>query len=200
MTLIAVLILVLISSIMLGAAMPLWTTVVKREKEEELIYRGEQYVRAIEEFQLTVGRPPNKLEELIEYKTIDQKRFIRKLYEDPMAEDGKWALIYADAGTFRGRGANPRSRGRRGQGEEDEQAESRGREPAEEPSGPSTSDVRYAMPGRASKQQLKGGFILGVKSKNKDESLKIYQGKEAYNDWESLRPDVPSSPVTSPMS
>jgi type II secretory pathway pseudopilin PulG len=40
----------MIASLLLTTALPLWTTVVKREREAELIWRGTQYARAIDLF------------------------------------------------------------------------------------------------------------------------------------------------------
>lgn len=65
-----------------------WRTVIKRELEKELIFRGNQYVEAIRIYQMkNPGRFPSKLEELFE------KKFIRKLYKDPISLDGKWDII-----------------------------------------------------------------------------------------------------------
>ncbi len=78
--------------ILLGAAMPVWHTVVQRDREEELIFRGEQYVDAIIRFYGKYNRYPLSLDELNE---IDGRRFVRKLWTDPMMEDGRWILIFA---------------------------------------------------------------------------------------------------------
>lgn len=65
-----------------------WRTVLKRELEKELIFRGNQYVEAIRIYQMrNPGRFPNRLEELLE------KKCIRKLYKDPVSNDGEWDII-----------------------------------------------------------------------------------------------------------
>jgi type II secretory pathway pseudopilin PulG len=69
-------------------AVPLWQTEVKREKEEELIFRGKQYAEAVRIYvRKNPGRFPSSLKELLE------KRCIRKLYKDPMTESGEWNII-----------------------------------------------------------------------------------------------------------
>lgn len=78
-----------------------WKTVVKRELEKELIFRGNQYVEAIRIYQMkNPGRFPSKLEELLE------KKCIRKLYKDPISSDGEWDIIVPSSqivpGTERG--------------------------------------------------------------------------------------------------
>jgi type II secretory pathway pseudopilin PulG len=82
---------VTVLSILLAVAAPMWSTVIRREKEEELIFRGLQYAEAIRVFQNRYSRPPTRLEELLEIKP----RSLRQLYKDPMTEDGKWGIIFA---------------------------------------------------------------------------------------------------------
>jgi hypothetical protein len=66
----------------------------QREKEEEMIWRGKQYVRAIKLYYRKTGRFPTSLEDLTKPKT-GSLRFLRQAYKDPMnKEDGTWRLIY----------------------------------------------------------------------------------------------------------
>lgn len=65
----------------------------KREREEEMIWRGKQYVRGIRMFYAKTHRFPTELEDL--YKPKTGIRFLRQAYKDPMnAKDGSWRLIY----------------------------------------------------------------------------------------------------------
>jgi hypothetical protein len=85
-------------------AVPVWQTEVRREKEEELIFRGKQYVEAVRLFvRKNPGRFPSNLKELLD------KKFIRKLYKDPMTETGEWNLILnpVAAGLSPGAGGEP---------------------------------------------------------------------------------------------
>jgi len=69
-------------------AVPVWQTQIQREKEAELIFRGNQYAEAIRLFQLKKpGTFPRTMDELIEEKCI------RRLYSDPMTKDGEWNII-----------------------------------------------------------------------------------------------------------
>ena len=79
--------------IMLTAAAQSWTFLVRRDREAEMIHRGEEYAKAIAFYQKEVGAYPLKLDLLAE-KGPHGHRFIRKLYEDPLADDGKWGLLY----------------------------------------------------------------------------------------------------------
>ncbi len=77
-----------------AAVLPLWSTAMQRDKEDELIFRGLQYAEAVRLFQARNGRYPVRLEELIEVKP----RCIRQLYPNPMSEDGEWELVFANTG------------------------------------------------------------------------------------------------------
>jgi type II secretory pathway pseudopilin PulG len=80
---------VAVLNIMLAAAMPKWSEMIKRDKEEELISRGWQYAEAIRVFQRRFQRYPVKLDELIKAKP----RCIRQLWKDPMTASGEWVPI-----------------------------------------------------------------------------------------------------------
>jgi type II secretory pathway pseudopilin PulG len=172
-TLIGLLIIIAISSIMLLAAFPVWTSIMQREKEAELIFRGESYKNAIEAFQNQFGRLPQKLDELVEM----EPRCIRKLYKDPMTEDGEWELVNAGADRLGDR--------RRGRGDRGSRGAKRRRSSRPGLSGRSgRSNIEYRLPGRASNVRLKGGFISGVKSKCTDESIRTYNGATQYDEWD----------------
>ena len=77
--LLGVMIGVFLLGIGLSAAVPLWSRVLQREREAELVFRGEAVVRAIERFQ--EERPgvfPESLEELVD------GRHLRSVWLDPM--------------------------------------------------------------------------------------------------------------------
>jgi type II secretory pathway pseudopilin PulG len=70
----------------------------QRQKEEELIFRGQQYRRAIQLYVRRFGRYPASLDDL---EDTNDLRFIRKLYPDPMTPEGEWRLIHiAPGGVF----------------------------------------------------------------------------------------------------
>ena len=87
-SLLILMIAVSILSIGLLVAIPVWQTQIQREKEEELIFRGKQYVEAIRIFQMKYpGDFPQSLDDLMEEKCL------RKLFKDPMTEHGEWNVI-----------------------------------------------------------------------------------------------------------
>jgi len=83
------LVLIAIITVLLTVAMPVWRTLDQRAREEELIFRGKQYARAIMLFQRKFANAyPPSLDVL-----IDQK-FLRKKYKDPVNKDADFQLIY----------------------------------------------------------------------------------------------------------
>ncbi len=66
----------------------------RREKEQEMIWRGKQYTRGIKLYYRKLGRFPNSMDDLVKPK-VGNLRFMRQAYKDPMnKEDGSWRLIY----------------------------------------------------------------------------------------------------------
>ncbi|MBP1625870.1 MAG: hypothetical protein H6Q00_345 [Holophagaceae bacterium] len=77
--------------ILLGKAMPSVITEVQRENEEELIFRGEAIAKAIRVYKQRTGAYPTSLDALLKVKP----RILRKLYKDPMTQDGQWDIVTA---------------------------------------------------------------------------------------------------------
>lgn len=93
---------VFVLSIGLLVAIPVWETQIQREKEEELIFRGKQYVEAVRLYQLkNPGTFPKSFDELVE------ERCLRKLFKDPMSEHGEWNVILPHAGVARAKKGAP---------------------------------------------------------------------------------------------
>ena len=158
-----------VMGLMMAMALPVWSVAAKREREAELIFRGEQYGRAIELYQRQVaGAFPADLEMLVE------QRYLRRIYEDPMTEDGEFQLILqAQLVQVDGEPAPPLPPGQLvGQTPEPESdGVQRLLAFGEIASGPGTV---------ASGAQ---GGIVGVVSKSTEESLSQYNGRERYNEW-----------------
>jgi hypothetical protein len=93
----ALLMVMFIAALMIAVVMtaaPNILTQGKREKEEEMIWRGKQYVRGIKLYYRKLGRFPTSLDDLTKPK-VGTLRFMRQAYKDPMNKgDGTWRLIY----------------------------------------------------------------------------------------------------------
>lgn len=93
----ALLIIMFMAFLMLISAMmaaPRILTEGKREQEEEMIWRGKQYVRGVKMYYRKMGKFPTSIDDMTKPKT-GSLRFMRQAYKDPMnTEDGSWRLIY----------------------------------------------------------------------------------------------------------
>jgi type II secretory pathway pseudopilin PulG len=158
----ALLVMLTIMSIMMTVAMPVWRQQAQREKEEELVWRGQQYVRAIRLYQAKNQSFPPSLDVLV------QGRYIRKKYKDPITDDEFVPLGAAGA---------PGVAGQPGQVGVPGQAGVPG--PVGQPAVP----VQPGQPGGAFPGAAPLGGIIGVASKSKAESIRNYQGRTHYNEW-----------------
>jgi type II secretory pathway pseudopilin PulG len=96
--LLVVLILAVILGIGAGVAGTTWQTITQRAKEQELLFRGEEYRKAIESYFLgndvgQKGSLPSSLEDLLkDPRALYTVRHLRRLYPDPIT--GKeWFVI-----------------------------------------------------------------------------------------------------------
>lgn len=108
-TLLGLLFLVAIMGMSLAAAGTLWHTASQRQKEQELLFVGDQYRRAIESFwnmPLPAGTPrrlPENFDELIEDPRFPQTvRHLRRMYSDPMTRSAEWGVVKAQDGGIAG--------------------------------------------------------------------------------------------------
>ena len=176
----ALLVALSVMTIMMSVALPYYSTIAKRQRETELVFRGQQYARAVALFQRKYGNalPPN-VDVLIEQK------FLRKKYKDPITGDdfqvvgpGSPELANAlnaapDVGQLQGgrQGQQPQG-GRQGQ-----QPQGRGTQSSFGMNQQSAFGTQAAAPGTAP------GGVLGVVSKSGETSLRLYNGHSKYSEW-----------------
>lgn len=136
---------------LMSVAMPVWKQTAQREKEEELIFRGSQYARAIGLYQkkFAAANPPS-LDVLL------QQKFLRKKFRDPMVADGEFQLLY-QANQAPGQQGQQAQQGRGGGG---------------------AGQVAVPTPTPT------GGGIIGVMSKSTAQSIRTYNGRTHYNEWQ----------------
>jgi type II secretory pathway pseudopilin PulG len=89
--LIAVLFLVALILITLAVAAPKMAQSIQRDRELELVHRGEQYKRAIKLYYRKFNAYPSSVDQL---ENTNQIRFLRKRYTDPMTGKDDWKLIH----------------------------------------------------------------------------------------------------------
>jgi len=97
-TFLTAVIMVIIMGVSLGAAEMSWRTIMKREREEELLFRGRQIRDAINRWYAPrgaehVSTPLRDLKDLLkDPRTPQTVRHLRRLYTDPLT-NGEWVLI-----------------------------------------------------------------------------------------------------------
>lgn len=106
-TYIAVLIFVAIMSVGLAATAEVWHTALKRENETQLLFVGGQFRKALVMYYLHAPGPANRypasLEDLLKDPRYPQtKRYLRKIYDDPMTNSTHWGLLKAANGQLLG--------------------------------------------------------------------------------------------------
>lgn len=89
--LIAVLFLVALVLLTLAIAAPKMAQSIQRDRELELIHRGEQYKRAIKLYYAKFHAYPSSIDQLV---NTNQVRFLRKRYTDPMTGKDDWKIIH----------------------------------------------------------------------------------------------------------
>ncbi len=97
-TYLGVIFLVFILSIASLAATLVWSIEIRRANEEELLFIGNQFREAIEQYRKqsgTIPQPyPTSLEQLVLDKRFPKpKRYLRKIYIDPLTGKSQWGLV-----------------------------------------------------------------------------------------------------------
>ena len=199
----ALLVAIAVLSVVMLVALPTWRQQAQREKEAELIFRGEQYARAIRLYQRKIaGAFPPSLDVLVEQK------FIRKKYKDPITGDD-FVPVYASAQAGGQSDAQPPGpfallRGLQRAGEPAAGQPSAPSAPSA-PAGPggvgasprpggqtSTSPFGQSTPGGAPVPGATG--IVGVTSRSTAQSIRLYNGRNRYDQWIFLYSAAPTTP------
>jgi hypothetical protein len=185
----------------------------RRQKEQELIWRGSQYARAIGLYYRKFNRFPTKVEDLT--KQTNGVRFLRQAYPDPMnKEDGSWRFIYVgpngaligsnvqtsllqgalNGGAATGLAPLGGAMGQLINGAQNQQPGSGApglpvqQQPANgdsSASGGSSSSSSGSQP-QPLGGSVVGGNIIGVGSKTDRSSLRVYLGQDNYKNWEFI--------------
>jgi len=164
-----------VMGVVIGVAMPVWRTVVQREKEEELIFRGRQYTRAIGLFQRRFANayPPS-------FDVLVEQKFLRKKFKDPMTEDGAFQVLYQGSALALpgGRGTQPGTTGRQAGGGSSAFGAGAGSGAGGRQGGLSATIVTGGRGGVGPQ-----GGVIGVASKSTDKSIRILDGRSQYSEW-----------------
>jgi type II secretory pathway pseudopilin PulG len=168
----ALLVAIAVMGVAMTVLLPAWRQQTQRENEEELIFRGRQYVRAIQLFQrrYAAAIPPD-----VDF--LVRQKFLRRKYTDPMVKDGEFEILYQGsplAAPVQGRG---------------------GAQTAPTPGAGGAGQSAFTFDSRSGSVHMQGGQgraggvvgarggVVGVRSKSIEPSIRIYNGATHYNEW-----------------
>jgi type II secretory pathway pseudopilin PulG len=234
------------ASILAAAAYPAYQMQAKRELEEELIFRGEEYTRAIQKYQRKFGVYPTSLDQLVETNGL---RFVRRAYKDPITDkDFRLITINPDGSltgsvTFnrtannqplfgatqqfgqqpgglqqqqqqqqnpqRGQQQQPQQQFQQQQfqqqqfqqqfGQQQQQQQPQRGQQQTSPFGQQPQQAQrggqqlsgFSQPGQSQNpfggtQTIVAGGIIGVASDSDKDSIKVYNQRQKYNEWEFI--------------
>jgi type II secretory pathway pseudopilin PulG len=181
----------------------------KRDREEELVHRGVQYARAVRLFFKKTGRYPTRIEEL---ENTNNRRFLRKRYKDPITGEDFKLLRIGDVKLTFGPGITGAVSPAAMPGGQAMNASQAGQAMAAAAASMGQSSIPGAAPlnqqnagdpekgestGSSTKSEqpstggfsgptLGGGPILGVASKSKKESIREFNKKNHYDQWQFI--------------
>lgn len=185
---------------------------IQRDREVEMIHRGEQYARAVRRYYHKFGSYPVSIEQL---QSSNNLRFLRKKYKDPTSPDGEWKLVHPTdiklkagggltpaAGTVTGTAtANPGDTGTNASsinqnttstnqntkgsafGANGTGSPSNAAQDTGGPEGGVGGTGGAGTNGNAANSVLGGGPLLGVVSKQTTEGIHSFGDKSKYSEW-----------------
>jgi len=156
-TMVVLLVVMAIMAVGMLAVLPTWRQQAIREQEEELIFRGNQYARALV---LYSRKNSNLLPSDIE--VLHSGKYLRKKYKDPIT-GGDFGLMPAGQPVGASGGGSAGAPGQGGAGRNGGTAPQTGR-------------------GAPTGTQILGS-IQGVYSKSTNTSIRVYQNQQRYIDW-----------------
>jgi len=198
-------------AIAMTALAPVMAQQMKGDREEELIHRGVQYSRAIKHYVKKFGRYPTRIEDL---ESTNNLRFLRKVYKDPVTgKDFKIlrmgdvqmsfgpgitgatsaANLAAQSSAFNQNGAFANT----GFGAQSAMNANAPQAPGQDQSGANPDQSQgtpgmtaaaggiSAQSGQANKV-FGGGPIVGVASTSKDKTIRVFNKKDRYNQWQFI--------------
>ena len=178
-----------VMAVLLGVALPVWNKQAQREREEEYLFRAHEYARGILKFQRKAG--PGTLPPTLDL--LVEQRFVRRKYKDPLTGQD-FQPVYQTAAPIGGSGGAAGAIGTSGASGGSATLPSGfggtstggsgtgfGSTSTSTTGGTSTTSQTGAMPGAP---------VIGVVSKSKATSIKIFNGRTRYDQWAVTWQDV----------
>lgn len=190
-----------VMAILMGAAMPVWSKQAQREREEEYLFRAREYARGVMKWQHKYGASfPPSLDVLVE------QRFVRRKYKDPLSGQD-FNPVFQTAGPIGQPGVG--SAGGSATPGQIPQGQTQSVGGFGNPGGGFGSGTNAAgavgagggfgggtatlgQTGGTSTQQAAqpGAPVIGVVSKSKATSIKVYNGRTRYDQWAVTYQDI----------
>ena len=170
-TLVVFVMIIAVMAILMAAAVEIVSFQAQREREAELIFRGQQYVEGIRLYKQKYGRNPMRMKELWEA----DPRVLRQKWKDPVTDSEEWGLIFLGQEGRELTAPGGRDRGRR-------------------PTPTRTPVFEREREGGGEKV----GPIIGVHSLSTDQSIKIYEGRTTYAEWKFVLQEAEQQPPRGP--
>ncbi len=181
---VALLVAMSVMAVLMGAALPVWNKQAQREREEEYLFRAHEYARGILKFQRKAG--PGTLPPTLDL--LVEQRFVRRKYKDPLTGQD-FQPVYQTAAPIGGSGgaagaigtSGGAATGGFGSTSTAGSGTGFGSTSTSSTGGTSTMSPIGAMPGAP---------VIGVVSKSKGTSIKVYNGRTRYDQWAVTWQDV----------
>ena len=166
-----------VMAVLMGAALPVWSKQAQREREEEYLFRAREYARGVMKWQHKYGASfPPSLDVLVE------QRFVRRKYKDPLTGQD-FNPVYSTAGPGNqpglGSAGGTNAPGQIATGTST--MGSGGTATLGQTGGTSSTGQQPATPGAP---------VIGVVSKSKATSIKVYNGRTRYDQWAVTYQDI----------
>jgi len=162
-----------VMAILMAVAVEIVSFQAQREREAELIFRGQQYVEGIRLYKQKYGRNPMRMKELWEANP----RVLRQKWKDPITDSEEWDLIFLGQ-----EGGGPTVPGGRARGSR--------------PTPTRTPIFEREREGGDGGEKV--GPIIGVRSFSTDPSIKIYEGRTTYAEWKFVLQEAEQQPPRGP--
>lgn len=190
-------------NIWIAAMLPLWSHQILRNKEADLIFRGLQIAEGIRVYLARTGQYPTSLKQMMEH----QPRCLRKIWPNPLREDGRWALVPVGTGGA-GRQGQP------GQGPNGRNNGAQPGQPGQQPGQPGQPGQQAGAilserigedAGLGIGDQPQTVAFRGVYHPDGDEATRLFLDSDIVSDWRftvelvsALRQGTPEAPLANP--
>jgi type II secretory pathway pseudopilin PulG len=196
--LVAVIFVLALMTIFLAVAMPKITKEIQRDREQETMQRGKQYIRALKLYYRKFGAYPPNADALV--KPTNNIRFLRKKYADPTTgmEDWKPVLLGQNkaplamgffgvplggpVNTSAGSGGS--TSGMQTAGSLASQSSGTDPNAPADPNNPNAGNSGTGSSTTAFGQTYGGAGIIGFSPNSTNPSIKVYKTMTHYNEWE----------------